>query len=133
MAEFMNDFYVSVGPKINEIFPENWSENDFKMNIDTSFDFEFITKKLVRTLIEQIDISKSAALGDLSTRLLKDAFLCITLELTHLYNLCLDKGIFPQKWGIGIVSPIPKTTSLSKNPKDWRPITQIPLPGKIVI
>ena len=131
-ADFMNKFYVSVGPKINETFANVWSETDFRMNIETSFEFEFITEKQVKTLVGQIDISKSAALGDLSTRLIKDAFMCITTELTQLYNLCLDSGAFPERWGLGIVSPLPKTTSQSKNPKDWRPITQIPLPGKLL-
>ena len=80
----------------------------------------------------QIDISKSAALGDLSSRLLKDAFACLTVELTYLYNSCLDSSTFPLKWGTGIVTPFPKTTSKSKQAKDWRPITQISLPGKLL-
>ena len=41
-------------------------------------------------------------------------------------------GVFPREWGIGIVTPIPKTCSKSKNAKDWRPITQIALPGKLL-
>ena len=55
-------------------------------------------------------------------------------ELTYIYNTSLNTGIFPSSWGIGVVTPIPKTSSSSKNAcaKDWRPITQISLPGKIL-
>ena len=34
------------------------------------------------------------------------------------------------KLGTGVVTPIPKTSSRSKQAKDWRLITQISLPGK---
>ena len=39
----------------------------------------------MKKLIENIDLSKSSALEDLSTRLLRDAFKLLTLELIHLY------------------------------------------------
>ena len=56
----------------------------------------------------------------------------LTFELTYLYNTCVGTCIFPRQWSIGKISPIPKTTANSTNVKDWRPITQIPLPGKIL-
>ena len=131
-ADYMNDFYTSVGPTINKTFKEDWDQNSFKLQTDTIFDFEFITETQVRKLVEQVDMTKSAALGDLSTRIVKDAFSCLTVELTHLYNFCIDNSVFPLKWGLGIVCPIPKTKNNSKHAKDWRPITQISLPGKIL-
>ena len=74
----------------------------------------------------------TSPLGYLSTRLVKDAFEYLILELTFLYNQCLDTGCFPVKWGTGVVTPIPKTSSLSKEARDLRPITQISLPGKLL-
>ena len=131
-AEYMNDFYISAGPKLVNQIPNQWKESDFKQEIDSTFEFSFITEMMVKKLVGQIDISISAALGDLSSRLLKDAFACLTVELTYLYNSCLDSGTFPIKWGMGIVTPIPKTTSKSKQAKHWRPITQISLPWKFL-
>ena len=87
---------------------------------------------LVQKLINEIDISKSSAMGNLSTRLLRDAFACMIFKLAYLYNNCLETSTFPAKWGIGIVTPIPKTQTKSKEAKYWRPITQICLPGKIL-
>ena len=102
------------------------------MNINSTFEFDFITEEEVKKLINAIDLSKSSALGDLSTRLLRDAFKCLSLELTHIYNICIDTGVFPKTWGVGMVTQIPKTCSSSKDAKDWRPITQISLPGKLL-
>ena len=102
------------------------------MNVDTTFEFKFITENEIKKLVEQIDLTKSAALGDLSTRIVKDAFSRLTVELTHLYNFCMDNSVFTSEWGMGIVSPIPKTKNKSKKAKNWRPITQIALPGKLL-
>ena len=46
--------------------------------------------------------------------------------------MCIENGIFPDSWSVGKISPIPKTGKYSLDPKDWRPITQIPLPGKLL-
>ena len=106
-ADYMNDSYTSVGPNINKKFKEKWDANSFNINVTTIY--EFITEHQVKKLVEQIDIKKSAALGDLSTRIVKDAYSCLTMELTHLYNFCIDHSVFPKDWGIGIISPILKT------------------------
>ena len=131
-ADYMNTFYISAGPKLTEKFPKIWDESDFKVETDCTFDFDFITEEEVKKLVKNIDLSKSSAVGDLSTRLLRDAWKVLTLELTYIYNTCLDTGKFPKKWGIGVVTPIPKTSAKSTNAKDWRPITQIALPGKLL-
>ena len=49
-----------------------------------------------------------------------------------MYNCCLQQGIFPKIWGLSKVTPIPKTNRNSSDPNDWRPISQIALPGKIL-
>ena len=69
---------------------------------------------------------------EINTRLLRDAFEVLSFELAYMYNSCLQNGIFPQKWGISRVTPIPKTTVNSNKPSDWRPISQICLPGKLL-
>ena len=63
---------------------------------------------------------------------MSDAFCCLTLELAYIYNACIVTGVFPKDWGIAVVTPISKTSANSKNAKDWRPITQILLPGKLL-
>ena len=55
----------------------------------------------------------------------------LTRELTYLYNICFQVGIFPAEWGCAEVTPIPKIGDL-KQVKNWRPISQIKLPGKLL-
>ena len=63
---------------------------------------------------------------------MKDAFEVLSFELTYLYNSCLQFGIFPECWGLSLITPIPKTNHHSTDPSDWRPISQICLPGKLL-
>ena len=88
--------------------------------------------KEVEKLVKDICIARSSAIEELNTRLLKDAFEVICLELAYMYNSYLQQGIFPKAWGSSRVTPIPKTNKNSSDPKDWRPISQIALPGKIL-
>ena len=81
--------------------------------------------------VSDIKVSKSSAIENLSSKLLKDAFSILSVELTYLYNICIETCIFPNSWSVGKTTPIPKTNISSTSPKNWRPITQIPLPGKL--
>ena len=85
------------------------------MNGDTTFECHLVTEDQLK---ETLDITKSAALGYLGTRIVQDAFGCLTIELTHVYNFCMDHSVFPEEWGIGIVSHIPKTKSKKRKTGD---------------
>ena len=52
-------------------------------------------------------------------------------ELTNLFNYSIQTGIFPDVWAIAKITPIPKSGNL-KQPKNWRPISILPLPGKML-
>ena len=131
-ANFLNDFYVNVGPTLAKSHDKEWKKDDCNITVDSSFSFTWISEAEVKRHVKEICISKSSAIDELSTRLLKDAFEIITFELTYVYNSCLQHGIFPETWGLSKVTPIPKTKLNSKKPEDWRPISQISLPGKIL-
>ena len=49
-------------------------------------------------------------MGLLSARILKDGFEIRTLQLTHVFNVCLAKGVLPLSWGVGVITPIPKVS-----------------------
>ena len=53
------------------------------------------------------------------------------VEFTLLFNKIIESGIFPDKWKIATVTPIPKVTSASE-PTDLRPISLLPVPGKLL-
>ena len=67
----------------------------------------------------------------MSSRFIKDAFLAIPEIVLHLINLILRTSIYPDSWKIGMVVPIPKVPNPS-SVTDLRPITLLPIPGKLV-
>ena len=131
-AAFLNDFYVNVGPSLAKKHDQKWVKENCKINVTASFNFSWVTEFEVKRLVKEICITKSSAIDNINTKLLKDAFEVLTFELTYLYNCCLQTGTFPNSWGLSKVTPIPKTNTNSTKAADWRPISQIPLPGKLL-
>ena len=129
-AEHVNDYYVNVGPKLEEKFLNNWVLNP-QMNRQNRFAITPTSEYEVLKIVKDLKISKSSAYSEISTRLFKDAFEVIIPELAHMYNCCIATSVFPIKWGLAKVIPVPKTGDLSKV-ENWRPISQIKLPGKIL-
>ena len=67
----------------------------------------------------------------ISSRILKDAMKHLHKEFTHLYNISVDHSSFPDDWKIATVIPIPKVSN-PDNPNELRPISLLPIPGKIL-
>ena len=93
---------------------------------DVSTNVQEITK-----LVKDIKIHKSSAIENISSFVLKDAFMAIINQITYLFNIALSTGVFPRKWKVAQVIPLPK----SGDPNDvnnLRPISLLTLPGKLL-
>ena len=53
-------------------------------------------------------------------------------RLTNIYNSTLSAGYFPDKWKHAIIRLIPKAGQLSYEPQQYRPISLLEVPGKIL-
>ena len=80
---------------------------------------------------KDINITKSSAVSLISSRILKDAFLVLTLQLVYLFNMSSSCNIFPPKWKEATVIPLFKGGTKT-NVSNTRPICLLPLPGKIL-
>ena len=130
-VDFMNEYYANAGPNLLKSFNARWVPNNNMFKEYEGFNFEEISEYEVLKLVKDIKISKSSAYAELGSRLFKDAFLVLTKEITYLFNICLTTGVFPIDWGMAEVTPIPKSGDL-RQVKNWRPISQIKLPGKLL-
>ena len=132
---YMNDYLTDFGKTLTEQFlgnPINPSCDYFKIYNKQPLDSTYtITEDDVLRAISDIETTKGSGIDFLPTFILKDAFKCIILQISYIMNQSLITGIFPDSWAIASVTPIPKTGNLS-SVKNWRPISILPLPGKIL-
>ena len=130
-ANVINNFFNTIGPKLSESLPVIQKPNS-DLNVACKFDqLPPITEPAVIKLIESINTSKSSCLDKLPSKLLKDALLAIPSQITHLFNMSLITGIFPDAWKEGKISPILKKGNITEV-NNLRPITQTPLIGKLL-
>ena len=59
----------------------------------------------------------------ISVKLLKVALPYIAETLTYIYNLCIQKNVFPTAFKRAKVIPLPKTKTISTDLNDYRPIS----------
>ena len=131
-AEVMNNYYSNMGPKLAEKFKDEWIPSNFFVQLNLiPFSFKFVTVDTMTKVIKSLPINKSSGVYNLSTRLLRDGFLVMIVEITYLINECLRLSIMPTQWKVGIITPLPKGTT-SSNPGDWRPVSVLPFPSKII-
>ena len=93
--------------------------------------FDDILQAEVYKVGKGINVSKSSGLDNVSSFIVKEAFTILLAQITHLSNLSLHTSIFTKDWKEALVIPIPKTGNLS-NVQNYRPISLLPLPGKLL-
>lgn len=126
-----NAFFCNIGPDLASKVPKSKLHFELTPMLCT---FEWgnrITVDEVIKEIDKLDTSKSSGIPSLSTKILKECLAFTVVKFTHLLNICIEKGVFPDKWKRAIVVPIPKGLN-SKEIKNILPISLLPSPGKIL-
>ena len=85
----------------------------------------------VHKLVKQICLFKASGIDHLSTKVLKDAFLILTDQITYMFNLSLGNGTFPDAWKRATIIPLQKEGN-TDDVNNLRPISLLPLPGKLL-
>ena len=129
-ADFINSFFTDIGPKLAKSFSTSWDFNGEKIT-DSEITNIYTDFEEVYNLCKEINTSKSSAITLLSSKIVKDAFLVLTLQLVYLLNLSLDTNIFPDKWKEATVVPLYKGGN-KLDVGNYRPISLLPLPGKLL-
>ena len=105
-ADYINDYFTSIGYNLSKDLKEPWSytgtraENQL-LDIETNLDE--ITK-----YCKEIDIHKASSVPELSSRILKEAFLCKTEHLKYIFDQIIETGVFPTDWKCATIIPLKK-------------------------
>ena len=95
-----------------------------------SFKFTNITLQETIGALNEIKSKKSPGLDGISIRLLKDAFNIVTESLVNIFNVSLQRAIFPDDWKLAKVTPIFKEGNKA-DCGNYRPISVISAVAKL--
>ena len=89
-----------------------------------------ITPGQVYKSLSNIKTSKATHPSDIPSKIVKEFAFELTEPVCHIFNVCLQEGIFPNAWKCSSVTPIPKVPN-AKTLDKLRPISLTKLFGKI--
>ena len=126
--DYLNTFFSGVGEVLsNKIgVPER---KLFEEPVTAHSDKIVVCKEFVDILLGDININKTSGIEGIRCDILKFSLRFLLEQVTWLYQLSFDTGIFPATWKLARVNPIPKTGN-SKLITNWRPISLLPVPSK---
>ena len=103
--------------------------------MNTILIISFLSFNIKRQMSYQIatllDVSKSSAIDNVSSYVLKLTFQAIPHCLLHICNMSLMSGVFPNSWKCAYVTPLDKG-GVRKDVSNLRPVSLLPLPGKLL-
>ena len=130
----MNNYLAGICDDLDNQFPDSEPlhppTNYYINKVPLSHNY-LITEEDIKSALKGIDSSKGSGIDYLPTFVIKDAFLSILPQITHLFNQSLITGVFPEEWAVARITPIPKGGDARKA-GNWRPISILPLPGKFL-
>lgn len=130
-----NDFFVTIADTIvNSIVDKGHEATEFLSNIQKpscSFFLYPTTPQEVINAVKSLKNTSSLDIYGMNTAMLKETINIIAVPLSNLFNVCFNKGIFPDAFKIAKVTPIFKKGDMSLL-DNYRPISIIPILGKIL-
>ena len=131
IAEGFNSFFINIGPTLaDKIDSVNISPTlNLNKNVNSMF-AEHVEINEVETIIHSLKQS-SAGWDFISSKAIKASYHPILTPLTHVMNLSITKGIFPNELKIARVIPIFKSGDVTCF-SNYRPVSVLPLFSKIL-
>ena len=128
-AEYINDYFINIGPNLASKCNIPWRYTGKYMNatmVNITTDSEEIT-----LLCKNININKSSCITNISSEILRDAFLALPDKIVDMFNMSFELGEIPDVWKIGKVTPLQKAGNKS-SVSNLRPISLLPLVSKLI-
>ena len=128
-ANYINEFFTGIGPKLAQQYNKPWNYN----GIETDIILEDIHTDIIEilSLCKDINVNKSSSINNLSSEIIRDAFMVVPMKVVELFNLSFDLCEVPDEWKIAKVTPLPKSGN-SKDVSNLRPVSILPLPSKLI-
>ena len=131
IADEFNKYFINIGPNLISKLPQNLPNPVDFMNTTRTFPSLFLSPTTIDEVQSIMHTLKPTSPGhdNITLRTLKHIFPIIAQPLTHIINLSLQNGIFPNEMKIAKITPIYKSKDPSKF-TNYRPISILPIFSK---
>ena len=128
ISEIFNEFFANIGMKKSNSVP-NISTGSFKdylpPSLTESLFFIEITSTEIINIVEGFENKTSVDINGISGKFLKRVIYPLAKPLEHIFNLSVEKGIFPENMKTSRTIPIYKKEGSQKDCTNYRPISII--------
>ena len=123
IANIFNEQFINNAQIINDQFKNQNIINPVEIpNINNSIFIEPTNKQEITSIIKNSKLKTSLDINLINMKIVKISIDYISSPLTHIFNLCISEGIFPQKMKNSIIKPIYKNKN-QYEPCNYRPIS----------
>ena len=134
VANSFNEFFTTIGPKISNTVPPssiNPSDNIPEPDNSIKFDIGNTGPAHVVDIIGSLPLKSSTDLNGISMKLIKSVAYEISTPLSHIFQLSLEQGIFPNNLKKSRTVPIFKAGD-KRDVDNYRPISLVCTLSKIL-
>ena len=132
ISNALNYHLTHIGPRLADNIPKtSVSFEDYITPSDSTFTLNETHCGIFHRLVSYLRVDKATGLDGISARLLKEACPEIVPSLTHIINLSIRCGYFPDEWKISKVLPLYRE-DIKSDPNNYRPISILPVVSKII-
>ena len=131
ISENFNSFFTEIVERLSRNIPQS-SFDPLEMipNIDSEMDLELTNADELINIIDNLK-NVGAGIDNISSKLFKLSYQAILQPILHLFNTCLQSGIFPSSLKIAVIKPIFKDGD-RQQVNNYRPISILPFMSKIL-
>ena len=132
IANEFNAFFLNIGSKLASKIPHASTAFETHINKpDSIMETKGLSMNELKDVFFSLKINKSPSYDDISFNVLKKCFSGLCEPLKYLFNLPIEKGIFPDDLKIAKVTPIYKADDKS-NLSNYRPTSVLSCFSKIL-
>ena len=133
IADGFNSFFVNIGPNLASKIPESTTPCTKFIRGDRLSQSIFLsaTNEEEITMCTKLLNNGSPGWDNISSKIIKTSCPLIIQPLTHIFNLSLSTGVFPDELKIARIIPLFKSGD-PQNFSNYRPVSVLPIQSKIL-